>query len=462
MGVEPCYFPMFVSEDALTREADHIEDFAPEVAWVTHSGKTELEKPLAIRPTSETIMYPAFARWIRSHRDLPLRLVQYCNVVRWEFKSPVPFLRTREFLWQEGHTAWATKEEADAEVLEALDMYGRVYEELLAVPVVKGRKSHKEKFAGGDFTTTVEAFIPAAGRAIQGATSHSLGQNFAKMFDISYSGGEGEEGGEAKAGSAKHLVWQNSWGITTRVIGVMVMVHGDDKGLVLPPRVAPIQLAGIYIYSTKNDEATVKRLHDQCEKLVEDMVAAGIRAHFDDRERTPGFKYAHWEQRGVPLRMEIGPNDLENNQVVLVRRDDGTKITVPFNDPLRPLPEVVADLLEGIQSSMLNKARAERDSRTTIAWTWPEFLEGLRKGNLVLAPWCCTTETEDWVKEQTSAEKLAEVYGSMPTEGEGRIPLGSAKTLCIPFNQPPMPKGTKCFTGTGADAISWTLWGRSY
>ena len=189
MGVEPCYFPMFVTEEALTREADHVEDFAPEVAWVTRSGKTDLEKPLAIRPTSETIMYAAFAKWIRSHRDLPLRLVQYCNVVRWEFKSPVPFLRTREFLWQEGHTVWETKEEADEEVLEALDMYARVYEELLAVPVIKGRKSHKEKFAGGDFTTTCEAFIPVAGRAIQGATSHSLGQNFAKMFNITFSGG---------------------------------------------------------------------------------------------------------------------------------------------------------------------------------------------------------------------------------------------------------------------------------
>jgi len=458
MGVEPCYFPMFVSESALNREADHIEDFAPEVAWVTHSGKTELERPLAIRPTSETIMYPAFSKWIRSHRDLPLRLVQYCNVVRWEFKSPVPFLRTREFLWQEGHTAWATKEEADAEVLEALDMYGRVYEELLAIPVVKGRKSHKEKFAGGDFTTTVEAFIPAAGRAIQGATSHSLGQNFARMFDISYSGGD-EEGGDNK-GANKQLVWQNSWGITTRVIGVMVMVHGDDKGLVLPPRVAPLQVVGLYIYSTKNDEATIKKLHDTCEKLLDDLKAAGIRTHFDDRERTPGFKYAHWEQRGVPLRMEIGPNELEKNEVLMVRRDDGSKVPVSINDPMRPFTEQVQELLDGIQASMLGKARAERDSRTTIAWTWSEFLEGLKKGNLVLAPWCCTTETEDWVKEMTSAEKMAEL--GMPTEGEGRIPMGSAKTLCIPFNQPAMPRGTKCFTGQGGDAVSWTLWGRSY
>ncbi|KAH9260841.1 proline-tRNA ligase [Batrachochytrium salamandrivorans] len=466
MGVSSCYFPMFVSEAALNREQDHIEDFAPEVAWVTRSGTTDLEKPLAIRPTSETIMYPAYAKWVRSHRDLPLRYVQYCNVVRWEFKSPVPFLRTREFLWQEGHTAWETQVEADSEVLQALEMYARVYEELLAVPVVKGRKSQKEKFAGGDFTTTVEAFIPAAGRAIQGATSHSLGQNFSKMFDISFSGREG-------SGEAPQLAWQNSWGITTRVLGVMIMVHGDDQGLVLPPRVAPIQVVGVLVFSAKTPEAEVAQMQARMKDLMAQLELAGVRAHFDSRERTAGFKYAHWEQKGVPLRMEMGPTDFKNNQVVFARRDDSSKITVDLAakgeeeeeeeefDPRvdSAFSQTVVTLLETIQANMLAKARAERDARTSIAFTMDEFVAGLKLGNLVLAPWCCTTESEDWVKEQTSPEKMT---GEAETQGEGRIPMGSAKTLCIPFSQPPMPKNQTCFTGNGKPALSWCLWGRSY
>ena len=231
LGVENAYFPCFVSEKVLNAEKDHIEGFAPEVAWVTRSGNSELEEPIAVRPTSETVMYPIFAKWIKSHRDLPLKINQWCNVVRWEFKHPTPFIRSREFLWQEGHTAYATKGEADVEVRQVLDLYKAVYEDLLCVPVVQGVKSEKEKFAGGLYTTTVEAFVPGTGRGIQGGTSHCLGQNFAKMFDIVF---EGE-------GGAKKMVWQNSWGLTTRTIGVMIMVHADDKGLVLPPRVAPVQ-----------------------------------------------------------------------------------------------------------------------------------------------------------------------------------------------------------------------------
>ena len=226
LGVQNCYFPMFVSEARLNAEKDHVEGFAPEVAWVTKSGDGELNEPIAIRPTSETIMYPAFANWIHSHRDLPLKLNQWNNVVRWEFKHPTPFLRTREFLWQEGHTAHATLAEADKEVMQILGFYAAVYEELLAVPVIPGKKTEKEKFAGGHYTTTVEAYIPGTGRAIQGATSHNLGQNFGKMFKIEFEDQNGQ----------KAIPWQNSWGLTTRTIGVMVMVHSDDKGLVLPPR----------------------------------------------------------------------------------------------------------------------------------------------------------------------------------------------------------------------------------
>ena len=249
-GVENCYFPLFVSAARLEAEKDHIEDFAPEVAWVTRSGQSELDVPIAVRPTSETVMYPVFANWIRSHRDLPMKINQWCNVVRWEFKHPTPFIRSREFLWQEGHTAFAGKSEADLEVRRILELYRRVYEELLAVPVVPGVKSEKEKFAGGLYTTTVEAFIPQTGRGIQGATSHCLGQNFAKMFQIEF---ENKTGGRS-------MPWQNSWGCTTRTIGVAIMVHGDDKGLVLPPRVAPQQVVVVTIPNTKLSPEDAQRL----------------------------------------------------------------------------------------------------------------------------------------------------------------------------------------------------------
>jgi len=256
--VENCYFPLFVSEARLEAEKDHIEDFAPEVAWVTRSGQSDLDVPIAVRPTSETVMYPVFAKWIKSHRDLPMKLNQWCNVVRWEFKHPTPFIRSREFLWQEGHTAFTNKAEADAEVREILELYRRVYEELLAVPVIPGVKSEKEKFAGGLYTTTVEAFVPATGRGIQGATSHCLGQNFAKMFHIEY---ENKSGGRS-------MVWQNSWGCTTRTIGVAIMVHGDDKGLVLPPRIAPTQVVVITIPNAKLDEETKRILQGTNERAL--------------------------------------------------------------------------------------------------------------------------------------------------------------------------------------------------
>ena len=250
-GVENCYFPLFVSSARLEAEKDHIEDFAPEVAWVTRSGQSELDVPIAVRPTSETVMYPVFANWIRSHRDLPMKLNQWCNVVRWEFTHPTPFIRSREFLWQEGHTAFTNKADADKEVRHILDLYRRVYEELLAVPVIPGVKSEKEKFAGGLYTTTVEAFVPHTGRGIQGATSHCLGQNFAKMFQIEY---ENKNGGRS-------MVWQNSWGCTTRTIGVAIMVHGDNKGLVLPPRVAPLQVVVVTIPNSKLSAEDAKKLN---------------------------------------------------------------------------------------------------------------------------------------------------------------------------------------------------------
>nr|GEU67550.1 proline--tRNA ligase, cytoplasmic [Tanacetum cinerariifolium] len=337
MNIKTCYFPLFVSNTVLQKEKDHIEGFAPEVAWVTRSGSSDLEVPIAIRPTSETVMYPYFSKWIRGHRDLPLRLNQWCNVVRWEFSNPTPFIRSREFLWQEGHTAFATKEEADTEVLEILELYRRLYEDYLAVPVVKGKKSELEKFAGGLYTTSVEAFIPNTGRGVQGATSHCLGQNFAKMFEINFEDEKGE----------KAMVWQNSWAYSTRTIGVMVMVHGDDKGLVLPPKISAVQVIVIHV-------------------------------PFKDAD------YSHWEMKGVPLRIEIGPKDLANNQVRAVRRDNGSKVDLPMAD----LGDKVKGMLDDIQESMFDVAKQKRDACIQVTNTWDEFIEALGQKKLILAPWC--------------------------------------------------------------------------
>lgn len=461
LGVKNAYFPMFVTRGALEAEEDHVEGFAPEVAWVTKSGDSDLAEPIAIRPTSETIMYPAYARWIRSHRDLPLRLNQWTNVVRWEFKHPTPFIRTREFLWQEGHSAFATREEADVEVLDILDRYARVYEELLAVPVIKGRKSEKEKFAGGLYTTTVEAFIPTNGRAIQGATSHCLGQNFAKMFDITFTDGEGKSS----------FAWQNSWGLTTRTIGVMVMIHGDDKGLVLPPRVAPSQVVIIPIPPAKDDTAATEAIKTRSEEIYARLKAAGVRVELDDRlNYSPGWKYAHWEQKGVPLRIELGPRDVSSDVCVVIRRDTGTKEPVPTD---AFLGEFILRQLDTVQREMLEKARLQRDSHISIVTEWKDFVPALDKGHVVLAPWSEDMDSEEWVKEQTKDTGASAVGGkpvaattSTATEAPGaekKVKMsGAAKTLCIPFEQPPMPEGQMCFTGSGKPARCWALWGRSY
>ncbi|KAI8926136.1 hypothetical protein BC831DRAFT_400366 [Entophlyctis helioformis] len=445
LGVEDCYFPMFVPEKNLNKEKDHVEGFSPEVAWVTRAGQSDLAEPIAVRPTSETVMYPYYSTWIRSHRDLPLRLNQWCNVVRWEFKHPQPFLRTREFLWQEGHTAFATKEESDVEVRQILDLYRRVYEELLAVPVVPGRKSEKEKFAGGLYTTTVEGFIPTTGRAIQGATSHCLGQNFSKMFDIVIEN-------EARE---RVNVWQNSWGLTTRTIGVAVMVHGDDKGLVLPPRVASVQAVVIPVGITaKTTEADRKVLFNKAEEMVSVLKKAGIRAKADLRENyTPGYKYNHWELRGVPLRLEVGPKDIAKNETRCVRRDNGSVEQLS----LAALAEQVADLLVTVHNDMFARAKAERDSRLIRLETWDKFVETLNSKCLVLAPWCEEVACEEDVKDRSA--RVAQ--GDEPVDD--KAPSMGAKTLCIPFEQPAggVKAGTKCFA-CSRKAVSYTLWGRSY
>lgn len=454
LGVNNCYFPMFVSSDVLEREKDHIEGFAPEVAWVTRAGKSELEKPVAIRPTSETVMYPYYAKWIQSHRDLPLKLNQWNSVVRWEFKHPQPFLRTREFLWQEGHTAHISLSDADKEVRQILDLYRRVYVELLAVPVVPGVKSEKEKFAGGYYTTTVEGFVPTTGRGIQGGTSHCLGQNFSKMFNISVEDPNASKEVVGKPEGRLH-VWQNSWGLSTRTIGVMVMVHGDDKGLVMPPRVSQIQVViipcGISVKTTPEER---QRIEGACAAAEQELLAAGVRAKADLRDLySPGWKFNNWELKGVPLRMEIGPKDLEKESRLLVRRDTGVKASVAAAG----IVGEIKTLLDTIHNDMYAKADAEYTSRRKKVTEWSNFTRELNGKNHVVIPWCEVEECEDAIKERSA--RVAE-------EGEAqdeRAPSMGAKSLCIPFDQEQFGSivGLKC-PQCEREAKRWTMFGRSY
>ncbi|XP_064621300.1 bifunctional glutamate/proline--tRNA ligase-like isoform X3 [Lineus longissimus] len=443
LGVENCYFPMFVSQQALQKEKDHIADFAPEVAWVTKSGQSELAEPIAIRPTSETVMYPAYAKWLKSHRDLPILLNQWCNIVRWEFKHPQPFLRTREFLWQEGHTAHATKQESSDFVHTILELYAKVYEQLLAIPVVRGRKTEKEKFPGGDFTTTVEAYISASGRAIQGATSHYLGQNFSKMFEIVFEDPETSE---------KRYVHQASWGLTTRTIGVVCMVHGDNSGLVLPPKVANVQAiivpCGITASSSEEDR---KKLQTACEEMCKTLIDGGVRAKGDYRDNySPGWKFNHWELKGVPLRIELGPRDIKNNQFVAVRRDTAEKLTISRDGCVKK----VNDLLETIQANMYTKAKKDLDDHLVVSHTWDDFCDSLENKKIIMAPFCGDVPCEEKIKKDSAKDVVVE---------EGAPAMG-AKSLCIPFKQPGEIKDNmKCVhPDCKKKPQYYTMFGRSY
>ena len=355
---------------------------------------------------------PAYAKWIHSHRDLPLKLNQWNSVVRWEFKNPrrslytrtsdtlltcvEPFLRTREFLWQEGHTAFLEKAEADEEVLDILELYRRVYEDLLAVPVIPGRKSDKEKFAGGDYTTTVEGFIPTTGRGIQGATSHHLGQNFAKMFDISVESPNKSVGGQDN----KMYVYQNSWGLSTRTLGVMVMIHGDNQGLVLPPRVALQQVVIVPVGLSKA-EGKNQGIYDACLKLERELISAGIRAKADLREGyTPGWKFNDWEMRGVPLRLELGPRDLAANTALAVRRYDNNKLSIPLPD----IGNTVRAYLDQVQADMLARARATFNSRVKIITEWDDVVRTLDSKCAIVMPWCQEEACEDDIKERSKSQ----------------------------------------------------------
>ena len=388
-GVKNSSFPLFIPESLLNKEEKHIAGFAAEVAWVESGGHSKLPERLAVRPTSETIMYDSFKKWIRSHNDLPLRLNQWCNVVRWEFKHPVPFLRSREFLWQEGHTAFATQKEAVAETEKILDFYEQVFRELYAIPVLKGRKSEAEKFAGADFSLSVEAFLPN-GKAIQGATSHHLGQNFAKAFDINFANEKQEQ----------EYAWQNSWGISTRSIGIMILMHGDDKGLVLPPRVAEKQVVIVPIIFDKDTAQKVLKEAWELKKQLENLC---VRVHLDEREGyTPGWKYNEWELKGIPLRIELGPRDLEKKQAVVVRRDTGEKKFIA----LEKVKEEVNALLEKMHQDLYTKAEKFLKESMVSVSSLKEAEKALEEKKLLFAPWCGEPECEEKFKEKTTAKSL--------------------------------------------------------
>lgn len=402
IGVRNCYYPVFISKKNLEIEKEHIEGFAAEVAWVTQGGKAKLEEPIAVRPTSETAMYKDFHDKIQSYRDLPLKRNQWNNVVRWEFRNPMPFIRSREFLWQEGHTAHLTEEEAAEEVLQVLDFYAGVYEELLAVPVIKGRKTVNEKFPGAHYTTTIEGFIPSTGRGVQAATSHCLGQHFSKMYDITVEDPAPKKEGEA---SKRLYVWQNSWGLTTRSIGVMMLIHGDDKGAVIPPRVAETQAIIIPVGITgKSTEEDKKRLHDNVKKIHSELREAGIRSEMDLRDHySPGWKFSDWELKGVPLRIEFGPKDLANGVISTARRDTNEKATISLTD----LATGVRKLLEQIQNDMFSRAKKEYDTHRKQITDWNEIIPALNGKNVVLIPHCLDGDCADAVKDETAKKGQA-------------------------------------------------------
>ena len=391
-GHKNAYFPLFIPESLLAKEAEHVEGFAPEVAWVTHGGNEKLQERLVVRPTSETIICSMYAKWIQSHRDLPVLINQWCNVVRWE-KSTRPFLRTSEFLWQEGHTAHADYEEAQEETIKMLGVYEEFARNVLAIPVVTGKKSEKEKFAGAKATYTMEAMMQD-GKALQMGTSHNLGEHFARVFDIQYLD---------KDGKLKY-VNQTSWGTSTRMIGGLVMVHGDERGLLLPPKVAPIQAVVLPIAMHK--EGVLEKAKEICNTLGK----AGVRVEVDDREtQTAGWKFNEWELKGVPVRLEVGPRDIEKGQVLACRRDTLEKLPLPMDS----LPDSVTGLLDDIHDTILQKATDMRDARTYTVTDFDSFVEGIvEKKGFVKAMWCGERACEDAIKDKTGAT-----------------------TRCIPFEQ---------------------------
>ncbi|OXT15164.1 proline--tRNA ligase [Bacillus sp. OG2] len=409
-GHENVYMPMFIPESLLQKEKDHIEGFAPEVAWVTHGGSEELAERLVVRPTSEVLFCEHYKNIIHSYRDLPKLYNQWANVVRWE-KTTRPFLRTLEFLWQEGHTCHATDEDAHEETTKMLDVYADLCENVLAIPVLKGRKTEKEKFAGAKFTYTIESLMHD-GKALQTGTSHHLGDGFAKAFGIQYSDREGE---------LQH-VHQTSWGLTTRVIGAMIMVHGDNRGLIIPPRIAPTQLMIVPVAQHKEG------VLDFCYELKEKL-GKSFRVGIDSSDKKPGWKFNEYEMKGIPLRLEAGPKDIENNQVVLVRRDTGEKLFVQAEGA----EQAIAGLLEDIQSGLLEKARELREQKTENAAGMGEFKQALKDNQgFIKAMWCGRRECEDRIKEETGAT-----------------------SRCIPFEQEHISDVCVCCGNKAEELVYW-------
>ena len=392
-GAQNAYFPLLIPMSYFTKEAEHVEGFAPEIAVVTHAGGAKLEEPLAIRPTSETIIGTMYSKWIQSYRDLPVIMNQWCNVMRWE-KTTRPFLRTSEFLWQEGHTVHATEEEAMEETLRMLEVYREFAENVLAIPVFVGRKTEKEKFAGAVATFGMEAMM-LDGKSLQAGTSHYLGQNFAKAFNIKFL----DKDGTQKYG------YTTSWGTSTRMIGAIIMAHGDERGLVLPPKVAPIEVVIIPVAAHKGG------VMEKVKEIEAALLGAGVRVKVDDREASPGWKFNEWEMKGVPVRLEIGPRDIENGKMAYMRRDTLEKGVLDLGDI-----KAVETLLDDIQANMLNKSRKIRDSKVKTAKSVDEILAAVEGKNFVKAPWCGCRECEDKIKEQTLAS--ARVMTEDSVDGE--------------------------------------------
>ena len=389
-GVQNAYFPLLIPMSYFTKEAEHVEGFAPEVAVVTHAGGEELSEPLAIRPTSETIIGTMMSKWVQSYRDLPLKVNQWCNVMRWE-KTTRPFLRTSEFLWHEGHTAHSNAAEANDFALTMLGVYQEFMENCLAIPVLTGRKTEKERFAGAVATYTMEAMMKD-GKSLQSGTSHYMGQNFATAFNIEF---QGQEGGLQTA-------YTTSFGVSTRLIGAIIMTHGDERGLVFPPVVAPTQVVIVPIAARKGG------VIEKCEELKAELEKAGVRVVLDATDNSPGWKFNEWEMKGVPVRIELGPRDIENGKMLCARRDTFEKIEMSLDNAA----DSVKGLLAQIQGDLLTAARARRDSRIVYADDMDGILAGVENGNFVKAGWCGCRACEDKIKEQTAA--TARVYA----EGE--------------------------------------------
>ena len=386
-GHENGFLPVLIPESLLSKETTHFAGFTPEVFWVTHSGDTEVGDRLALRPTSETLAYSMYSKWIKSWRDLPLKINFWNSALRAEIKSTKPFLRTSEFLWQEGHTVHTTKEEAEEEVMTILGIYRKTVEEELAIPVIIGKKSEKEKFVGAVYTTTMESIMPD-GKALQMGTSHFLGQNFSKPFDVKFLDKQNVE----------TFAWQTSWGVSWRLIGALIMVHGDDKGLVLPPRVAPIQAVIIPIYSSQSDkEAVLKKANE----IKDVLVKRNLRIHVDSRDEfTPGYKFNDWEMKGVPLRIEIGPKDLSKNKIVLVRRDNLKKSDLSFDS----VEDGIVKSLDEIQVDLFEKAKKILSDKIKNVTDFDKFKKEIDSGMFLSAPWCGDQKCEETIKEETGAD----------------------------------------------------------